>query len=812
MTIATWIDGVVRDIRLAARRVARHRMFSAVVIACVALGTGAVIGVFSVLRPVLLQSVPFQDPDRLMTVASYNTGRTNPDERFWMSWDPTEQVILNQQSLEGVGGFYQMEFDVLGRDGNERVAGAQTLAGTFDVLHVRPVLGRTLRADDQRAGVRTALISEDLWTRRFARDPGVLGQTITLNERPYEIVGVLPAGYNFPNRAEIWASYHPDDYSESERRGMGVLLVIGRLAEGRTRLDLERDLEIALRATKELDPVFYTAWGLEIVTMREYMVGDLERPLWALFGGALLVFLLAVSNVVNLLLARMQGEHWDFALRTALGAGRARIAQQGFVEHGLLALAGAAVGTLLAGWGTSALLAATPLSGPAFDEVGISPLVVLVAFALAVVVALAMSALSAARGYDMLGTLRVGKSGLGRRERRVQRGFVIGQVALSVVLLVGAGLFARSFNNLQALELGFDSAPLYALRVSAPPSSLNESARAADFARAVIARVSAIPGVEAVGATSWVPFDDADVFFNHSVEDFPPQEGEQGPLAPGWIVAPGYFASMDIRILSGRDFSDADRDGALPVAIVNREFERTHWPDGSALGKRIKRGAYDMDRPWIEIVGVVEDIRSGTLSDPVRPHLYYPIAQSNGAFLSQLAYTIRYRGDPDQIAPAFRAAVAEVAPTATVYRATTGAGITRVALGRPRFNGLIIGAFAIIGLLLAAAGVYGCMAYAVGRRTREFGLRTALGARPAQVRSIVLREGAFVAGTGAVIGVAGALGLTRTVSELLFQVDPNDIVTYAVVTALLVGTVLLASYLPARRATKVDPTVALKQD
>lgn len=812
--MTNWLDEIRRDVRLAIRRATRHKTFTVVVIACVALGVGATAGVFSVMRPVLLKPVPFEEPGRLMRVAAYSTSRTDPDERYWMSWTPTEQLILSGRSLEGLAGFYQIDFDVLDADGVERIPGAQTLAGSFDALRVRPVLGRTLREDDVRAGLRTALISEELWARRYARDPNALGNVITLNEQPHEIVGVIPAGHRFPNRAEIWAAYHPDDYTLSEQRGTGNLELVGRLAAGSTGVDLERDLATALRATKEIDPIFYSAWGLESISLRQALVGDFERPLWALFGGAALVLLLAVANVVNLLMARGQGEEWERALRTALGARRARMFQQGFVENLLLATAGATAGIVLAAWSTRALLAVTPLNDPAFDRVGLSPLVIAVAAGLAALVAATMSAFTAVGGSRALAALRGARGGgqSGPRDKRVQTVLVVGQIALSLVLLVGAGLFGKSFTNLQSLDLGFDSEPLVAIRVSAPPSLVGTPNGPADFARDVIGRVAAIPGVEAIGAVSGVPFDDPDVGYNHSIEDFPPEDGGQRSLAPGWVISPGYFGSMGIELLRGRDFVDADRMGAPPVAIVNREFERQRWPGGSALGKRIKRGAYAMDRPWIEIVGVVENNRSGTLSDAVQPNLYYPVGQSQGSYLAQMAYTIRYRGDLAHVVSAFRAAVAEVAPAATVYRVSTGSDITRVALGRPKFNGLIIGAFALAGLLLAAAGVYGVTAYTVGRRTREFGLRVALGAEPRQVRSLVLRHAAVVAAIGVALGLSVAVGLTGTVGALLYEVDPRDVSTYAAVTAVLVGAVLLASYLPARRATRVDPTVALREE
>ena len=808
-----WYDQVQRDVRLASRRASSQATFTMVVIVCLALGIGGTVAAFSVLQPVLLASLPFEDPHDLVQIAAFNVNRTDPDERYWVSWYPINDLRVNGEVLEGVAAFYQQDFDVLGDGETERIAGAETLPGSFAVLGVRPLLGRTLSEDDVRLGLRTILISESLWSRRYGRDLDVLGRTITVRDRPYTIVGVLPAGIRVPNRAEIWPLHQPDDYSHSEQLSLGVFLTIGRLTDRGSSQALDRELDAMLTRIQGVEPVVYDAYGFDAMPLNEYLVGDFRRPLWALFASAFLVLLLASANVSNLLMARAQGEEWERALRTALGARRRRLAAQGIVENLMLAGIGALAGTLLAALAVRGLLAIAPVDSPAFDGVGISWPVAFAASALALVLALIMSALPTARCYASLGRLRgVRDAQDGRHERRVQTAFVVGQVALSLVLLVGAGLMTRSAVNLAALDLGFDTESLLVVRASAPASLAATIDGRADFTFEVVRRIQALPGVKASGAVSWVPFEDGDVGFNYSLEDFPPEQGGERDLARGRLIAPGYFASMDIPLASGRLFSDSDRLHASLVAIVSRAFERKHWPDGSAVGRRVKRGAFDADRPWIEIVGVVEDIRSGTLSDAIRPAVFYPHAQSEGAFLAQMAYTVRTDLDDALVVPAIRAAIGEVAPAAGLYGVTTGTEIARGALGRAKFNSLVISVFSLMGLVLAGAGVFGVTSYAVGRRTREFGLRVALGARPAQVRQLVLRNAVFVAAAGIGIGLLAALLLAGNVSDLLFEIEAVDGATYSAVAVLLAGAVFLASYVPACRATRVDPMSALRGD
>ncbi len=780
---------------------------------CLATGTGAATGVFAVLEPVLLRPQPFERPGELYQIAAFSRTRTNPKENYWVSWLPTRSLIEEGRVLSGVAAFYERDLDVV-RDGTaERVPGAEVVAGSFAVLGVRPLMGRLLDPRDVERGRRTALIGEAYWSSHFGRSPDVLGQTLELTGQAYQIVGVLPGVIRFPSRADIWAAFVPEDFTANEQRGTGVLAVIGRLPPTSNRAALAHDLDALAVRMRAVDPVFFGDFGYEAVPLNEYLVGSFRRPLWALFGGALFLLLLATANVANLMLARAESETWQHAVRTALGAPRHQLTQQVLVENLTLALSGALLGGVLGAWGVKALLAVAPPNNPAFDRVGFSPSVLGWSLLLGGAVALLLAKVPVVRGAGSIETLRHARgSSMGRRERRLQNGFVVGQVALSLMLLIGATLMMRSFARLRAVPPGFDATALFIARVSAPALYAGTPAGRTAFTRTVLDQVRTIPGVVAAAAVSSVPFEDGDVGFNYSVQDQPPTSPSERTINPGRFITPGWFLAMGVRLLAGRDFTDADRRDAAPVAIVSRSFEQHYWPGGSALGRRIKRGAYGLDRPWIEIVGVVDNVRSGTLGAALKPQLYYPLAQSDVARLSALAYTVRTRGDPARLTTDFRAAVRAVSPVAAVYGVSTGDAVMRIAMGQPEFNSLVIAVFAIAGLLLAAAGIYGSASFAVGRRTREFGLRMALGARPRQVLRIVLGSASLIALLGIGIGLAGAAMLTHLLGELLFEVSPVDVPTYALVATLLAATVLIASWVPARRATRVDPTTALRED
>ncbi len=807
-----WYDQIHRDIRLAGRRAVRNRTFTAVTVLCIALGVGAATSVLTVLHPVLVAPLAFEDADQLVHVSIHNIHRSDPDQRFFLSWLAVDALRRESRLLDGVGAFYQHDMDVLLDGESHRLPGAETVPGSFEALGIRPVVGRTLVEDDLRLRRRVAVVAERLWERSLERDPSVIGSTLVIGGEPHEIVGVVSGDLRLSARAEIFPLFNPADYSRREHVAMGVFFTVGRLPDDQQATGASQDLEAARRALLAEEPAFFADYRLETRELREALVGDFRRPLWTLMAAAVFVLLLAIANVANLLLARAQGEVWERGLRTALGARCRRIAVQGIVENSLLAGVGSLVGLGLGVWGARALLTLTPLSNPAFDEVGASFAVVLAAVGLALAVGAVVSILPAVQCYQAMSLLQGGRGGgSSRGERRLQTVFVVAQVALSFTLLVGAGLMARSTLKLSRLDLGFDTEHLVSIRASAPPSMAGTMEGRARFTHEVLERMRAIPGVDAAGGASWLPFIDGDVGFNYAVEEFPPESGNERQLHPGRIVTPGYFSALGVPILSGRDFRDADDIDAPLVAIVSRAFERYYWPSGSAVGKRIKRGAYDMERPWIEIVGVVEDARSGVVSDPVQPTMYYPLAQSDGGYLAQFAYVVR-ASDGGEMIPALRAEIREVSAAATAYDASDGAEIRRVALGRDRFNSVVIGVFALIGLTLAAAGVFGVTSYGVGRRRREFGLRVALGARPVQVRGLVLRGALAVAVAGIGIGLVGSTLLMSAVSDLLFEVDAADGATYVAVAATLSLAVLVATYVPARRATLVDPTVALKHE
>lgn len=807
------VDTLMRDVRLAWRRAVRRPGFTTVVVLCLGLGIGATTGVFSVVHAVLLRPYAMQEDDQIRAVFGFDVNRTDPELGYWIAPLPFETLRDEGRAFSGMAGFIQSDFDVVEDGSSERITGARTMAGSFEVLGIRPIMGRTLLEEDVRTGRRTALISESLWKRRFAGSIDVLGRTLEVSGVTHEIVGVLPDAARFPNRAELWAVYNPDDYTRRERLGMGAILALGRLRPGVSEQDLESEMEFLAERLRELAPDFFGSTGFEAKPLRDTLTGDFRRPLWALFAAAVFVLAIAVANVANLLLVRLQSESWERALRTAIGASRWSLLRQGLIDNLLLAGLGALGGVLLANWGVAGLLAVSPIDDPSFDTVGISPPALSLAIGITLLVALLMATLPILEGTGCLAALRQAgpQGGEGRRARRIQTGFVVTQVAVSLALLVGAGLMARSFRNLQNVDPGFDLDPLLVARVSAPaPWSETQEGRTA-FTNAIRESFQALPGVEAAGAIQILPLEDGEWGYGFSIEEYPPENANESEVAAGGIVTPGYFESMGIPVVEGRAFNDADRPDGLHVSMVNRALERKYWPGGSALGKRLKRGSYgDTVRPWTEIVGIVGDVRGKELGQEPNPMLFYPQAQIEGAYLSVMVYTVRAAVEPSSLVPLLRQAVSEVSPIATVFRASTGSDILRQGTSRARFNSLVMLVFSLVGLILAVTGIYGVTAFSVGRRTREFGLRMALGAEPREVRRLVLRGATSVAGVGLVLGTLLSLLGTRLISELFYGVPAFDVATYAVVSVVLGTVVMIAAYVPARRATRIHPTTALR--
>ena len=656
-----WIDEVWRDVRLAARRITRRPAVSIVIITCLGAGIGATSGVYSVVRSVLVDAMPFEDADRLVQIFTFNLDRQDPERRFWVAPVTYMAVAEETEALESVAGFFATDFDVLEDGVAQRMRGARAMPGSFAALGIQPMLGRTFTQEDIEGNNRVALISEAVWRQRYGGDPSVLGRSLDVSGESASIVGVIPQGQRIPGRAEVWVNLLRRDYADGEWLSWGSLIMVGKLADRASREDLAAEFGRVSARLAEREPMILGDNGIEAVTLQEAQVGAFQPPLQALLGASVFVLLIAVANVANLLLARAQHESWEQAVRTALGASRVSLFRQSLPENMILAGLGALLGTAVAGWGVMALLALAPVDNAAFDSVGFSRRTLAMTVGLAFAVALVLSIVPAVRGRTAA-VEAVGRGGRGRssdrRERRIRNTFVMGQVAVSLVLLVGAGLMVRSFRELQMVNPGFSPDGLAVVRVSAPASVAGTHEGRVAFFTEVLARMEALPGVEAAGAAHIFPLDDDDWGYAYSVEDEPPADPNQAHSAIRRIVTHGFFRAAGIPLLRGRTFLESDALDASGVAVVSRAFEERFWPGGSGLGRRIKRGSYGRDRPWLEIVGVVDDVRSGGLEKDVRPAVYYPMSQTDGAYVAVMAVGVRASVRPESLIPAVRRVVA----------------------------------------------------------------------------------------------------------------------------------------------------------
>ncbi|MFN2566538.1 MAG: ABC transporter permease, partial [Gemmatimonadaceae bacterium] len=717
-----------------------------------------------------------------------------------------------QRSFATFAAANPYSMDWIGPDGPEHVGTWLVSEGFFETFGVRPLLGRTFLPQEYTAGRNNvAVIGENTWRSRFGADPHIIGRRLTLDSIPRTIVGVMPRSFQFPPGREVWQPQPPFDEDDRRRRRSTYLTVVGRLAPGVTLARAQTDLgAVAAQLTREY-PRTNTGVGVTLVPLPEQTVGHVRSALLLLMGAVGLVLLIACGNVAGLLLARAVQREREVAVRVALGAGRGRILRQLAAETLVLAMAGGVMGLVVAFGGLAAIRALGPETLPRLDEIAIGPSIL--AFALATTLGAAVvfgiaPALHAAP-TDVRDKLVAGsaRSGTGRPRRRLQSAFVVVQFALALVLLVGAGLLVRSFVSLLRVERGFD--PYNVLAVTVQAWGYPTPERRAGFVRDATERLAALPGVQAAGMTSSLPFapaigqDEA----GFEIEGRPVASPDQAESVHAAAVTSGYFAALRIPIRRGRHFATTDVTTAPPVAIVNEALARRHWPNESPLGKRIKVTA----GPSVlrTIVGVVADVRHGGLHEAPRPTVYVPHAQwGTGAN----AFVIRTRGDANAALAQVRAEFRSINPAMPLASTTTLEALLDDSLRERRFHLALLGAFAAVALLLAGLGVYGVMSHATTERTHEIGVRMALGARGRDVLGMVMRQGASLAVAGAIGGLLGAAAVTRLLRGMLFGVTPLDPMAYVGAGALLFGAAALACYLPARRAARLDPVRALRAE
>lgn len=818
-----------QDIRYGVRMLLKNPGFTAVAVLTLALGIGANTAIFSVVNAVLLKPLPYPEPGQLVQLRADWSGSpsTAIGSRTFV------EVKAQSQSLARIAAYSGGEMTLTGAGSAERVVAGAVTVEFFPLLGVQPALGRNFtREEDMPNGPKAAILGHGLWQRRFGGDADVLGRTITLNEQSYTVVGILPARFQYPEPFQLWTPLALGEtggtfvkYGE----GMWLLKAIARLKPGVTLEQAQTELQtIAQRiqpggptATPGGNPRPRGEGGsrgdsvLTLVGLHEQVVGDVKGALFVLLGAVALVLLIACANVANLLLARAAMRQKEMAVRTALGAGRLRIARQLLTESVLLSLVGGGLGLMMAFWGVRALGQWSGASLPAMHGIGIDAWVLAFTLSVSVITGLAFGLAPAVQSWrtDVNAALKEeGRGDTGGHRNRLRHLLVVSEVALALVLLIGAGLLIKSFSRLLDVNPGFRTDGVLTFQVTLTGGE--SSPQKVNFIEQIVERLKALPGVQTAAATDSLPLTDFARITVAEIEGRPPIDFSQ--VKPGEVrpasrptVTLDYFNAMGIPVRNGRAFTSQDARPGSGVVIVNEAFEKHHFPGESAVGKRIRLMAGPAEARWQTVVGVVSDVRQSGLAADVMPEVYSPELEDMGG---ELSFVIRVTGEPAGLISAVRAVVAEVEPNQPLHNVMTMEQRLANTTTPRRLNTALLGSFAAVALLLAVVGIYGMMSYAVTQRRREIGVRMALGAQKSDVLGLVIHGGLRLTLWGVAIGLAGAFALTRYLSNLLYSVKATDPVTFLGIAVALTGVALLACWLPARRAAKIDPMEALRYE
>ena len=798
--------GIMRDARHALRMLIRTPAFSVIAILTFAVGIGANTAVFSVVDGVLLRGLPYPESDRI-TMVWLDNRRENIKEDI-TSYPNYRDWRDQNSSYHHLAAYSETAFALTGAGEPERLMGAAVTADFFDVLAVKPLIGRVFSSANEVEGQdAVVLISHGLWQRRFGGAADVVGRTITLSTRPHEIIGVMPPEMRWPERAELWKPLAPAQQVR-ESRGSFWLPVIGRLKPGVT-VDAAQTEMAGISTRLEQAYPGNRGYGANVVGLRDQMVGGIERALQVLMGAVGFVLLIACANLANLMLGRTTARRRELAIRTALGAGRWRLIRQIVTEALVLAFLGGAAGVALALWATKSFVALAGNTLPAAARIGLDARVLVFAFAVATLAALLSAVLPAsiASRAAVGDALREGgRQGGPTGSRRTRNALVAAEVALALVLLTGAGLLLRTLYGMQTVDRGFSADRIGMATVSLPGTTYRNPPDVRAFYGRFLEKVRAVPGVESAALTTGVLMPllaNSGVF---SFEGKPAPPPDQQVEYPYEFVSPGFFDTLGARIAQGRDFGAQDHDRAPEVAIVNETLARRVWPGENALGRRLRGGD---NQPWITVVGVVSDLRRADVKRPIRPEIYFCTLQTTPRTETLL---VRTAGDPAATMPSIRRELQSIDSQLPLFRVTTLHAQLSDTLNQPRFQATVLAGFALIALLLAAVGIYGVTAHAVNQRTQEVGIRMAMGAARGDVRLLILRQHVMPALVGVGIGLAGAVALSRLLASLLYGVRAVDPMTYALVALSLVAVAIAACWVPASRAMRVDPLVALRAD
>jgi len=811
------VPTLLQDLRYAIRTLLKQPAFTLVALLTLALGIGANTAIFGIVNAVLLRPLPYHEPDRIVLLWSHWTNWT----KTWLSPPELADYQRQARSLEHVAAFSSTSFNLTGGPGSEplRVLAAQVQSGMFAALGATTIAGRVFTADEDRPGhERVVMLTEGLWRSQFGSDPSIVGRTIDLDATPYTVVGVLPAALRLPldyaNRAftQIWVplALGPTDPQERGNHGLNAL---GRLTPGVSLSQAQAEIDTITRGFQQQYPNNYdTAFGLTLVPAPLEVFGDVRPALLVLLLAVGAVLLIACANVANLLLARSEGRQKELALRLALGAGRHRIVRQLLTESMLLALVGGVAGVALAYGLTQALVALDPLKIPRVQDIALDGRVLAFTAAVSLVTGLLFGiapALQSAR-TDLQSVLKEGGRDSHVATGWLRRVLVIGEVAASVVLVAAALLLARSFARLLDVNAGFNPAHVLTLRTSLPSATYTDAAAMVKAYTEVGRRLRESPGVLAAGAVTGLPLASTRGDWGIRIEGRPSDPRDN--LAADWqVVTPGYFEALGTPLRGGRTFTDADRADTLLVIVINETMAKKYWSGLDAIGRRMRMGGPN----WITVVGVVADIHHRGLDMQPRPEMYRPHTQfryggPEAPAVSTMTWAVRTADDPRAATSYARAAIHAVDPKLGISDIATMDQVVADSTSDRRLNMLLFALLGSLALALATVGVYGVVAYSVSQRTHEIGVRMAIGAKPGDVVRMMVSEGGRLAVVGVVLGSVAALAGARLIRGLLFEVSATDPLTFAAVAAALLGVALLASYIPARRATRVDPMVALR--
>jgi len=807
---------VLQDIRYAVRKLSRTPGFTTIAAFTLALAIGATTAIFSVIDGVLLKPLPFRDPERVVRVTNLRDGN-----RMVSSVPDFLDIRAQSKSYASLAALDNQAMNLTGGSEPERISAARVGATFWSLLGVTPQVGRGFAPnEDSQSAARTVVLSDGLWKRRFGGDRRIVGKTIALDGNSFTVIGVAPAGFSFPDRPDVWIPlvFAQDDLNP-DGRGAHWMGIMGRLAPNVTVTQATSELVTITRRLEQQYPESNTNMSGAVIPMQEYLVGDVRPALYVMLGAVAFVLLIACANVANLLLVRAASRESEMAVRTALGAGAWRLVRQLVIESVLLAMIGGVFGTLLALWGVDLLLSMAPNGLPRINEVTVNGSVLVFTAGVTAVTGVLFGlfpALHAARA-NVGGMLKEGMRGSsgGVASRRARNTLVMAEMALAVVLLVGAGLLIRSFSKLLAVDPGFRAERVVTFAIAAPDTKYGQYAQRRELVSNLVERMKRVPGAQGAAVVTGLPLSNIMMRTSAHIVGTPPERPGERKSTDVAMATPGYFTTMGIPLVAGRDFTDRDGSGAPVVSIVNQEFVKRYFPNENPIGKRIELG-WDQDTASTggnmtlggEIVGVVANVKRRGLSQEVFPETYASYMQPT---FSNFSVVVRSTADPSTVMAAIRAQMRELDRDLPLSDLRQLKELVAASVSRPRFYTTILGVFASIALILAAVGIYGVISYAVSLRTRELGIRIALGATGRQVSGLVLQQGVGLAIAGVAVGGAGAYWLTRLLSKLLFGVSATDPLTFVGVAALLTAIAAIASFVPARRAAKVDPLLAMRE-